>query len=213
MITLISGILAAAFILLALRALTKDYPESAIAIARHNLFQHRDALFDIAAEGDVAFSHPGYKAARDMINAFIRYAHDLSFTQLMLTRFLLFVRNAKLPSSDWEVAIESLPDSSKAKVKEVVNDATVAMFRLMVTRSLFLSATLAVIVAVRGISIAIDALAKKWRSRAPEQHKSASDEVYEEVLSHTPGARFSFAVKQEAKRYSFAPGAPLLQAA
>lgn len=213
MITIISSIFAVAFILLCARAVAKDYPDSAIALARHDLFRQRDALFDIAADGHVGFDHPGYKAAREMLNGFIRYAHDLSLTQLILTRTLLAAQKAKLPNGEWEAAIASLPQEAGQRVQAVLDDATVTMLRLMITRSLFLSATLAVLVVARAAYVTATAAANHIRTRSPQEHKSPADDVYEEVLSHEPGTRFTHAVKQEAKRYSQPPFGYQLQAA
>src|SRR5437899_1072828 len=51
---------------------------------RYKLFVLRDALFDAAADGMMPFDHPAYGMLRQYINGFIRFAHRLTTTTLLL---------------------------------------------------------------------------------------------------------------------------------
>lgn len=52
--------------------------------ARQQIFEHRNTIFAIAAEGQIGFDDQGYKVVRRSLNGMIRYAHradilDLSY--------------------------------------------------------------------------------------------------------------------------------------
>lgn len=47
-------------------------------LARQNLFELRDEVFDLAAKGRIEFSHPAYLAFRNRINAMIRFCENYS---------------------------------------------------------------------------------------------------------------------------------------
>lgn len=55
---------------------------------RQKLFEIRDALFDYAAAGNIAFTHPAYAMVRSTINGFIRHAHRISVVQMIAFLFL-----------------------------------------------------------------------------------------------------------------------------
>lgn len=198
MITILSAMVAVAFILLAADLIFRGLPDSAIAIARNSLFRQRDELFALGARGEVDFQHQGYQAARTMLNSFIRFAHDLTLSQLILTKLLMRIRNINPPQSGWDSAIASLPGEQREKVQVILDDAMVSMFRLMVTRSLVLSGLFAMIFVCRGFYVVTHKAAAKFRNR---QKASESDAVFEEVISHSPGQSIKGAIKQQAKRY------------
>ena len=51
---------------------------------RQPLFEQRDALFDLADRKGIPFNDVAYVEARSTINAFIRFAHRISFSRLVL---------------------------------------------------------------------------------------------------------------------------------
>jgi hypothetical protein len=56
-----------------------------VDILRQRLFAIRDDLFDFAADEGIGFDHPAYRGLRDEINSFIRFAHKITFSRLVLT--------------------------------------------------------------------------------------------------------------------------------
>lgn len=52
---------------------------------RQRMFEVRDELFDYAASGRISFDHPAYRLLRQSMNGFIRYGHQLSFSQFVMT--------------------------------------------------------------------------------------------------------------------------------
>lgn len=51
---------------------------------RCRLFQLRDDLFDLAAEDKLDFGHPAYVSLRGQINDLLRFAHRITFWDLMV---------------------------------------------------------------------------------------------------------------------------------
>lgn len=208
MTSIIASLIATLFIVLSAVFVFSEYSKSAVALARHDLFKARDRLFAVARDGHVDFDHPGYRAARDMINCLIRYAHDLSLTQLVLTRLLKRLRRIKPTGNGWDQAVASLPKAAKAQVEEVLDDAMLSMFRLMITRSIVLSASLSLFVVGHAVGLACHRALKSARTTTSSHPAEA---VMEDLYSHS--RRFRPTVKQEAKRYRFQSQGLSLQAA
>jgi hypothetical protein len=62
----------------------KLWPNQRIDMFRQNMFALRDELFDFAADGHIAFDEPAYILLRQLMNGFLRYAHNLTpFRTLM----------------------------------------------------------------------------------------------------------------------------------
>ena len=55
------------------------WPTVRLDCFRQQIFEVRDELFDYAASGRIAFSHPAYRLLRQSMNGFIRYGHKVSF--------------------------------------------------------------------------------------------------------------------------------------
>lgn len=67
------------------------YRNYRVDLLRHRLFVIRNNLFLAASRGEIDFNHPAYVMTRKTLNGTIRFAHQLSLTQLLLTR--LFIGN------------------------------------------------------------------------------------------------------------------------
>lgn len=62
----------------------KLWPNQRIDMFRQNMFALRDELFDFAADGNIPFDDPAYLRLRQLMNGFLRYAHNLTpFRTLM----------------------------------------------------------------------------------------------------------------------------------
>ncbi|MGY1458184.1 hypothetical protein ACW5F0_05975 [Luteimonas sp. A534] len=200
MSTILVFSVSAAFIVLCALIIFREAPRSAIALARNDLFKARDQLFRVAQSGAVGFDHEGYRAARALLNGLIRYAHDLSLSQLVLTRVLAKLRGVTISTRDWDCAIASLPEDAKPLVQHVLDDAMLSMLRLMVTRSLLLSIVAVALGVVHTIGTALVKLGGRIEKAVPQEER-APETLFEDVLSHSPGLRFKKAVKQEARGY------------
>jgi hypothetical protein len=56
---------------------------------RQRLFESRDALFDMAANGEIPFSNPVYLTLRHRINLMIRFCHLYKFGNLLAITLML----------------------------------------------------------------------------------------------------------------------------
>lgn len=68
-----------------------------IDIGRQNLFEIRDSLFMMAANGDIGFDDPAYIAVRNRINGMIRFCESFSFLLLFFDRGV--VHASKVPTA------------------------------------------------------------------------------------------------------------------
>lgn len=62
----------------------KAWQDFVVDSARQRLFEIRDALFDKAAVGG-GLNSQAYKVAREVVNAQIRYAHEMDIVHVLLT--------------------------------------------------------------------------------------------------------------------------------
>jgi len=105
---------------------------------RQNLFEMRDKLFLMAANGNVSFESGEYKFVREKLNMFIRYAHAATWTHLLS---ILICDKNKAPDSsfDIETVTSAMSDRILANaIKGFYRDAVVMIAVALVVRSLFL---------------------------------------------------------------------------
>jgi hypothetical protein len=65
------------------------YRNHRVDVLRHRLFVVRNDLFLAASRGEIAFDHPAYLMTRKTLNGSIRFAHQLSMTQLLMSRLFI----------------------------------------------------------------------------------------------------------------------------
>ena len=63
------------------------YHRCRVGYHRQRLFEIRDKLLDFAADGRIPFEHAAYGMLRSTINGFIRHAHRMTLTQMVLFFF------------------------------------------------------------------------------------------------------------------------------
>ncbi|HVB99173.1 MAG TPA: hypothetical protein VNJ12_07580 [Candidatus Dormibacteraeota bacterium] len=98
------------------------WPAQRVDMFRQQLFALRDEAFDLAADGKIAFDHEAYVLLRQLINGFIRYAHNITPFRFTLA-FLSWKLVARHPTRDWaqawNEAVEKVPDeAARLKMKE-----------------------------------------------------------------------------------------------
>ena len=106
---------------------------------RQRLFIIRDELFDYAAHGQIAFEDPAYQLLRNSMNGFIRYAHRLTFFQLVLTIVRWSITEQVHPltwHSRWTKSLESLPEGTRAAMEAFHGRAMDAVARHIVGGSI-----------------------------------------------------------------------------
>lgn len=103
---------------------------------RQFLFEARDELFDLAANGELDFNSPEYKTIRSSLETSIRFSH-----QLTVWRFLVVMKFAQAhdelnKKSAMREAIGKIEkQATREKVDRLVGDASMALLGTMIAKS------------------------------------------------------------------------------
>jgi hypothetical protein len=103
--------------------------------ARFKLFQCRDELFDMAANGELSFQSQEYPEIRDAINALIRYSYRLTVPRLLFVT--AFPVRGDRPSVDVLSHINAISSPlARARIERISNDCFRAVFIMVGQKSL-----------------------------------------------------------------------------
>ncbi len=83
------------------------WPAYRLAAFREDMFDTRDALFDLAAHNPAVFNHSSYKLLRMRINRVIQFGHRFTFVRLVIV--LLMFKGQKVGAEDWALSVGELP--------------------------------------------------------------------------------------------------------
>jgi hypothetical protein len=109
-------------------------------MARQYVFERRDAVFDMAADGKLSFESAEYKIIRDAFNGLIRFAHELTWVRLAI-HWGEAVEGPSVQST-----IEGIKDSTvRAEVSRHLRRARYAMIAMIGLKSLPLVMALIVV--------------------------------------------------------------------
>jgi hypothetical protein len=104
------------------------WPAQRMDLFRQQMFAIRDELFDFAAEGNVKFDEPAYLLLRQLMNGFIRYAHNLTPYRTLMAFLRWKVTPNQLVetwSPAWDAAMKNISDQNiRAKLQEFHSRAT-----------------------------------------------------------------------------------------
>lgn len=103
------------------------WPAQRTDIFRQEMFELRDELFDFAAQGQIGFDDPAYTLLRQLMNGFIRYAHNLTPFRVLfsfLRRRLLSTPPTEDWSALWKAALEKIPDGDQRNKMEEFHSKT-----------------------------------------------------------------------------------------
>lgn len=104
--------------------------------ARQVIFEKRDAIFDLAALGELDFASTEYRTIRSSLEKSIRFAHELTLPRFLLYRWYLRNANLKQTSSDLMEAIEGIQsDGTRRRVVRLVAEAQIALILMMFAKS------------------------------------------------------------------------------
>jgi hypothetical protein len=114
-------------------------------VARQIIFERRDILFDLARSGKLDFSSAEYKTLRRSMEGFIRYAHELTWLNLLFHRTKVKRLKGEAPVT---LAIASISDPfTREKVDALVNDCMITLVGMIAAKSI-LTAPIVSIVAI-----------------------------------------------------------------
>jgi hypothetical protein len=122
------------------------WPEQRIDLFRQQMFALRDELFDFAADGKIAFNDPAYVLLRQLMNGFIRYAHNLTPFRTLMS-FLRWKYLAHQPlkawNEPWNKALSEVADPNvRAQLEQFHSRAS-----MLVLSQLVLSPGLLILIA------------------------------------------------------------------
>ncbi len=87
---------------------------------RQQLFEIRDSIFNLAADGRIGFDDPRYRTIRDSINTLIRFMHECTWPRLIyLTLFFRWGRHLGLNRTLLEKAVN---DIDEPELKRIINE-------------------------------------------------------------------------------------------
>ncbi|HTW33876.1 MAG TPA: hypothetical protein VMD53_04590 [Rhizomicrobium sp.] len=105
-------------------------------IARQVIFEKRDALFDMAASGELSFNDRNYQVIRKSLEDYIRLAHELTIWKHMISRASLRRAGVKVRKTDLDTAIAAIPNNdTRAKVQLLVNQSHQTLLGIMFLKS------------------------------------------------------------------------------
>jgi len=207
--TLIVGFVVIAGLLCS-RLIFVEYPKSAIDTARNSLFVLRDELFEMGRTGVLRFESDSYIYHRQILNAMIRYAHDLSGLQLL---FAMLTRKGDLSErrrlqimARADHALQAMRPEARAKIERIMEQATTTMVQLLVTRSILLSTAFAsvffVVLIHRLWGSAKKHVEVSMASRRATADRNNVRDTIEEIMEHRPlKKRASTIIELESLRY------------
>jgi hypothetical protein len=148
------------------------WPAVRLDCFRQQMFEVRDDLFDYAASGKISFGHPAYKLLRQSMNGFIRYGHQVSFFQFIMTWLAwkaLEGRNSFKWEREWKSALNSLDAETKKDLRGFYDRAGMHVCK----RIILGSPILLVVLALSAVAVIFHA---GWKS---------AGEVLADALSRT----------------------------
>jgi hypothetical protein len=119
------------------------WPAQRMDLFRQQMFAIRDELFDFAAEGNIKFDEPAYLLLRQLMNGFIRYAHNLTpYRTLMAFARWKVTSNQPVETwaAAWDQAMKNVSDqNTRAKLQEFHSRASMLVVgQLVLSPGLFI---------------------------------------------------------------------------
>lgn len=136
---------------------------------RQDIFKLRDQLFDEARDGLINFDHPAYGMLRKTMNGYIRFAHRLSFLDILVTLSILNISDEDRFSfqGKWLRATDGLDEKTMERLTWFRSEME-RLVRSKIRRSSIIS--LSMIALVAGVACAFNSCksrAKRFLSLQP----------------------------------------------
>ena len=137
-----------------------------IEAVRQTIFERREKLFDLAAQGSLDFKSEEYRQLRDHLNKSIRFAHEMSFWKFVINWAAMRKVKYSSPSPSIPALLKSINDpATRDSVSKLLEDTSAALLIAMAARSLptLILAFVAWIVSRLGIMTGINRILLKGR--------------------------------------------------
>jgi len=141
-------------------------------LARQIIFERRAQLFALAQSGRLSFESDSYRMPRLMLNAYIRYAHDLSWPRLLFQK-IFFSKKSKF-STQLVNAVNKIEDNNTAlAVKLLLSESSLTLAYLIGLKSIFLFPIFTIMLLAKPYSVSV----KAFIDREIKQGRSVTEKV------------------------------------
>ena len=92
---------------------------------RQRLFSLRDQLFDVAADGRIAFDDPAYWRLRRMMNCMIRFGHRISLIRLVIAAIGMprAIVDSDSSYKKWKTAVDAVESNDlRQEIRSIHNE-------------------------------------------------------------------------------------------
>ncbi len=151
------------------------------AYARQIVFECRDALFDLAASGEIDFNSDTYREIRSSMERLIRFAHLLTFERFMF--FWWFAASDKSVKGMDDLVSQIDNEATQAKIKSLVKEAQLAVIKMLFWKSPLL--WLLVLILVPFVVVAT-IMAKAWTVAFLNRAKNITSRQIEKEAANEP---------------------------
>jgi hypothetical protein len=108
-----------------------------IDLSRQFIFERRDRLFDMALAGRIEFDSEAYRATRRALNGMIRFAHELTWPDMVVAFY--FIQKAKPKVPRWRDTLVSLPPDVRNEIERLVKECSATLTGMMALKSIFVA--------------------------------------------------------------------------
>lgn len=108
------------------------------AYARQVIFEKRDQLFDMAADGELRFESQEYREIRSSLEMLIRFAHDATLLNFLVVRPHLTKPSSRRPSEQSRYVNGIGNPVVRNKVERLVSEAQIAIVSMIVAKSILI---------------------------------------------------------------------------
>jgi hypothetical protein len=157
-----------------LAVLYRPWQRLCVDYARDIIFEQREAVFDLAANGRLEFGSELYETVRDEMNGMIRLAHKLTVWRLIFLRVLATEDGEDPAQTRIDVTLSKIPDlRTREDVMDRLHRARAAVAMVMFTRSLpfFLALVLTIAIWRLMVLIGRDQIELLRRMRNSAEHR------------------------------------------
>jgi hypothetical protein len=103
---------------------------------RDIIFEQRDRVFDLAANGDLQFGDAQYEKVRAHMNAMIRMAHCITAPRLVLVMmYRVQIHDSAQRDDIWECIKQIKKEETRKVVADAMHRAEITTIRLLIMRS------------------------------------------------------------------------------
>ncbi len=106
-----------------------------VDLSRQFIFERRDRLFNLAADGRIPFESETYRAARDLMNGMLRYAHELTWTEMAVHSYVYGATPRRTRLRDLLATEE--PEVRK-EIEQLLSECSAAMAGMAALKSIFI---------------------------------------------------------------------------